>query len=104
MLFDLGIGFWGTYALEFSASTGYGLDPNNMAQRIYYIIWCYFHMGLSDWIKWLQPPVMYSQYSDDAWLYWFLHVCVTILIVEAIWKLIKKFLKRDSKKKNTIEK
>ncbi len=87
----MNLGFWEEYLIDYALSGSQAVsDFNTILGKVIYIIWCYLHMGLGDWIKWLAPPFAYGHGSDDIyWLYWICHVAVTVALVKLIYKFAK---------------
>lgn len=101
MLENAGLGFYGKYLIQYYvARNGREIDLSSTASKIGYIIWCYLHMGLSDWIHYLVPPCFYSNDwpEDSVWFCWAVHVAVTVCILRIVWKVIK-FIKNGGFKK-----
>lgn len=87
----LGLGFWENYIFDYALSgSKLGADFTTTQGRVLYIIWCYFHVGLVNWIRWLVPPCFYEHGNDNSyWSYWILHLIITICLIKLVIKVTK---------------
>ena len=89
--FIQGTGFWENYAFQYLASDSRFADDvyGNFSKPLY-VLWCYIHMSISEWIFYLLPPFIYNHGNDFSyWYYWFFHVVLTVAILGGIWKIIR---------------